>query len=221
MSRIIIDNRERKLIPYFPDAEVKALDIADILFLWEDTKVLALERKTVSDLAASISDKRYREQKQRLLDSDILIKGYLIEGPIKDVRKTKKSTLLSAMINTMVRDKMFVFHTKNIEESVEYIKKIQEKIKEHHTTILDGREEISYSSLLKTKKKDNMTKEVCFNRMLSQIPGLSDKLATTICEKYGNMNELLKDIKENETKNLVKLDKIGKKKAQVIIDYLL
>ena len=38
-----------------------------------------VERKTVADLASSISDGRYREQKQRLMTCGVRSKSYIIE----------------------------------------------------------------------------------------------------------------------------------------------
>ena len=63
---ITVDVRERELIRILGnDANVKALDMGDVLVRsgWE----WVFERKTLDDLAASIKDGRYREQKSRLL----------------------------------------------------------------------------------------------------------------------------------------------------------
>jgi ERCC4-type nuclease len=44
-----------------------------------------VERKAIDDLASSIIDGRYREQKHRLLSTN-LVCIYLIEGPIEESR---------------------------------------------------------------------------------------------------------------------------------------
>ena len=75
--KIIIDNRERelvKLLKAFSDnngfnfvIEVEKLDLGDIIIKDDnDNTKLIIERKTISDLAASIRDGRYKEQSYRL-----------------------------------------------------------------------------------------------------------------------------------------------------------
>ena len=48
-----------------------------------------------------------------------------------------------------------------------------------------------YLECIKTKKKDNLTPNNCYILQLSQIPGVSTKIATMIVEKYPTINELL------------------------------
>ena len=74
--KIIIDNREKKLIPLIQalnidlklsfDIEISKLDLGD--FIIQDTEgnnILIIERKSLSDLATSIRDGRYAEQSYR------------------------------------------------------------------------------------------------------------------------------------------------------------
>ena len=67
---MIIDTREKHLLDVITqkcDYEVKQLDLGDIIFTKDDETVMVIERKTISDLKASICDGRNREQKARLL----------------------------------------------------------------------------------------------------------------------------------------------------------
>ena len=73
---LILDNREKDLKSAFPDAEYKNLDLGDIqININKDDETselfLLIERKTMKDLISSVNDGRYREQKKRLLDSNI------------------------------------------------------------------------------------------------------------------------------------------------------
>ena len=93
--KIKIDNREHTLIKllkalnkdydFHIDIEVVKLDIGDISILDEKgEELLLIERKKLSDLAASIRDGRYKEQSYRLkgysLHNHHII--YLVEGNI-------------------------------------------------------------------------------------------------------------------------------------------
>ena len=65
---LILDNREHKLIELLPNDTVAPLDIGDIQFRRGEETILIIERKSVTDLAASICDGRSREQKARLFN---------------------------------------------------------------------------------------------------------------------------------------------------------
>ena len=69
MLELFIDNRETKLISLLDgiiEFQVMQLDIGDIQIVNDKQIVIVLERKTLSDLAQSIKDGRYKEQKARL-----------------------------------------------------------------------------------------------------------------------------------------------------------
>ena len=50
-----------------------------------------------------------------------------------------------------------------------------------------------YSEVVKLKKKDNLTPEVCFITQLSQIPRISNNSAKQIASQYKNMINLCKE----------------------------
>ena len=116
---IKIDTREQDLfakitdlvanIPIFKQAVIKSetLPIGDIIISDEKEDKLIIERKSVSDLLASIKDGRYEEQSYRLNglnhhNHNII---YLIEGDVNRVNRfksdnqTEKLTLYSAMFS--------------------------------------------------------------------------------------------------------------------------
>ena len=84
---MVIDTRETKLLHYMKNlkfVKVSQLDVGDIHYRINGKTVFIIERKTLEDLANSIKDGRFREQKIRLqkcLSQDINI-IYLIEGYI-------------------------------------------------------------------------------------------------------------------------------------------
>ena len=72
MFRIVVDSRERKLISHFREEEIKttSLFLGDIAITDDhDNVILIFERKTLSDLKASVFDGRYREQNKWLTDN--------------------------------------------------------------------------------------------------------------------------------------------------------
>jgi len=91
---IKIDNRERKLIKlmkalkndfdYNFEIIVEVLDLGDIIIYDDNVEKLIIERKSLSDLAASLKDGRYSEQSYRLNGMKIHNHNivYLIEGDI-------------------------------------------------------------------------------------------------------------------------------------------
>ena len=64
--RLIVDARERSLIQLLGDVEVKTLDVGDVLC--EDASWI-MEQRTADNLARSIMDGRWQEQKHRLMQN--------------------------------------------------------------------------------------------------------------------------------------------------------
>ena len=111
---LVIDNREKALITKLKEKniefEIKQLDIGDIQFLDnKNTIKLIFERKTISDLASSILDGRYKEQgfrldKHSLHNHNIF---YIIEGNIQYFKSkyqkiTADSLYSSLLLNSMI-----------------------------------------------------------------------------------------------------------------------
>jgi len=205
----------------------KALELGDIQILYGETKVLIAERKTVSDLAASLKDSRYREQKARLIGtaSDWLCTPvYIIEGfnNIWQMEKYKNlpiNMLKGALANIMLRDNLHIVTTESTIEIVDKIKswilcinKHYEKIKNRDKT--DNK--VSYGEALHVKKSKNMTNDLCFCNMLMTIKGLSYTKALAIQDKYNTMLSLCvaysKIKSETDRDNLLKDIKVSGRK---------
>ena len=141
-SHLIIDNREKDLKAVFKDAEFKNMDLGDIQINYvkngKEELFLLIERKTMSDLIASVNDGRYREQKKRLMESGIPKERimYLLEGPSDDIPGHFK-TLFGMIINTLFRDQLKVLRFIDIEETIYFIKRIVEKLNKNDTDILN------------------------------------------------------------------------------------
>ena len=85
---LIIDNRETKIKDFFENNEkynnivkFENLELGDFIIKYNDEIKYIFERKTIHDLANSIKDNRYHEQKQRFkfaLDKNIKV-SYIFE----------------------------------------------------------------------------------------------------------------------------------------------
>lgn len=229
---LVIDTRENVFKEYFDTDCFQTLDVADIIIKRDEEIVVAIERKTIDDLKASILDGRWKEQKARLCCSiprDRII--YLIEGNIlkKTTIKGGSTTLIGATINCMLRDNIKVYKTGNVKESVSFIQKIFDSIqKNYEQFFLTNENSITsdYTDVIKIKKKDNHNPGVWYKQILLNIPQLSSRVADCIISKYPTLRELLHNFDENELKNLTytsnngKARKIGPKLAQKICLYL-
>jgi crossover junction endonuclease MUS81 len=230
---LTIDNREKDLITYCDKKNLifsKAnLNLGDMIYNENENEFIIIERKTISDLLASIKDGRYREQKLRLLQKSYqgVNVYYLIEGDI--VNSSKSDIVYSCIVNMMIRDNLKIIFSKNIEETYNYLLKLSKKctefreilIKNVSTETVQPESSNEYIEVIKSEKKKNMTKDTCYMAMLKQVPGVSANIAKAILKRYGSMNELIKayDSIENENdKKLLLTDiVIGKRKLGKVL----
>jgi len=245
MNNIIlkIDNREKDLVQILKTKNIpfinENLDIGDFLISDNENNILIIiERKKYADLSASIKDGRYKEQKERLIHSIPykVRKIYLLEGNnMKDFQFPLK-TFESVIINTMIRDGIFVFMSKNTDDTVNFIENVMNNIQKYMDVLVNEivkNEEKVFENIYNCKKvkKDNITPEICYRNQLSQIPGISTKIGDVFVEKYKNMNNMYKELnnigsKDDIIKHIsnekygINLKKIGMKTAEKIYEYL-
>jgi DNA excision repair protein ERCC-4 len=198
---INIDSREIELLKFCQllntDTEISLvnlqLNLGDLII----NNQVIIERKTLTDLASSIRDGRYKEQSFRLQKA--LEEGfkviYMIEGNIDlYVGNVPKETLVRTFYSLM--NKGFnVFLTKNVKESAYFIIQFSEKIKTQKTTNLGNYEDIE--GIVHKQKNTNLTRDNISIFMLSQLPGISNVTATVIMDKYKHISKLIKDLDVN------------------------
>ena len=230
---LVIDHRERDLKKYFENYENISFDnltLGDIQFSYNKETFLLIERKTIKDFVSSLKDKRYSEQKIRLKNNMDLNKIiYLLEGNINNFQGEKidgisKKIITSSIISLLLKDNIKVYQTDNIQGTIEFIYRIYKRLKEKPDNLI-VKNDISdntnkYSSCIKLVKKENITNDVCYIAQLSQIPGISNKIATCIASKYNSMAIICSKYSENPKLlenfeyeiNNGKTRKLGKKK---------
>lgn len=162
-----------------------------------------IERKTLSDLASSILDGRYKEQSTRL-DSYIQehadehpVIMYFIEGSLDlfmNAHNISKDKLISACISLMCNKNYKVFLTRHLNETCDFLLKLCSK-----TTITSS---FICSNIAKKqfKKSNQINRENIGIIMLSNIPNISVTIATQLLEPFHNDIYLfLKEVRENES----------------------
>ena len=189
--KIIIDNRERKLMSLldkkYPHVqyEAKQLDIADVVI----SKDVAIERKEGFDLVASIIDNRLFEQLIRLKDTyenPILI----IESLNNDVFENigmKISSIYGALAKISYKMGISVIPTQSLEHTAVAVER------------LAYREQIKHGeSVFSRKAPKNMSIE---DRRVYIIEGLIDigsKKAKILIDTFKTPYNVLKAIKQTE-----------------------
>jgi len=145
------------IIPMFKDIILKSetLPIGDIIICDDKEEKLIIERKSVSDLLASIKDGRYEEQSYRLNGSDHHNHNiiYLIEGDVNRVNRFKtdnrveKLTLYSAMFSLNYYKGFSIFRSFSLEETATIICNMAYKLAKE----VEGKKAFYQNSLVKQK----------------------------------------------------------------------
>ena len=225
MATIHIDTREcklRELLEKNGTAFVtKALELGDILIEHPKRQIL-IERKTIADFHASITDGRYKNQKLRLLEWRVQEEGrkniiYLFEEKTGD---NKDRSYWGALVNMILRDNIGVIQCDGMVRTAQVIADIKKKLDEDKFDELEGGgRNISLEGYAKGKFN---TPKHCYLGQLSLIPGLSPAIAGKIAEKYPNMRALLDgmDVKELANIRITEKRRLGDKLAEKIRSYI-
>jgi ERCC4-type nuclease len=221
---IRIDNREHGLHGFFAGCDnvvVEPLEVGDVIIEHASFKLI-FERKTYADLFSSISDGRYREQKQRMLATAPPWNcSYILEGsPPED-----DQIYTGAVVHTMFRDRMHVLWSRNTEDTSRIIKMIAGKCTANPAYFTTGdASQQNYIACVKakTKKISNIDKDTCYLLQICQVPGISHKIASEIAKIYPNMQSLLEcgSNKDERVAALCRIPMVGSKKARTIVEYL-
>lgn len=219
---LIIDQREKIDILSFDNAvkmENRTLACGD--FIWiarpkniashDRTKDLVLdyviERKRLDDLASSIFDGRFEQQKHRLLNCGVRRPVYLIEeyGQLR-VGSMTSSSLNQAVVNILTHDGIDVEKVKNASHANDYLISMttcleklylntdliscsQDRLKSGQAS---HNEYMTFSEFqTKGAKITNWTVREMFAKHLIQITGMSDKRVAVIINKYPTISALL------------------------------
>lgn len=216
--QIVLDEREVQLIQRFHElvphidsitTSRQMLPLGDVLIQHNEKDLFLIERKTLSDLIASIKDGRYEEQSYRFCHSVPIERHhiiYILEGPMSQLKTPQEKKMVYSSIIRMHAFKGFtVFRSSSVLETCDYIISLCDKtLREFQkaTPLWSFQnpnvQEQDYCSVIKKVKKDNITKENIDEILLCQIPSVNNVSAKAVLEKFGSlyllMNEIRKDV---------------------------
>ena len=214
----------------------KNLDIGDYIFYDEVSakELLIIERKSLSDLEASIKDGRYSEQSFRLNETTLHNHNiiYLLEGAIIKYNPKFRNTLYSSLFSLNYYKGFSVINVLNQTETgdilLAFASKLLRENKPGFYNDLSNNENsnnennsTNYISTLKTAKKSHINSDNIFQLMLMQIPGISNVSALALANEFQKMENLLNALKSD---NIEKLENIklasGRKLNKKIITSL-
>jgi ERCC4-type nuclease len=216
--RIIIDERETGLYEKCMELNInesihitkQVLALGDILFQTDDgTLVAIIERKSLTDLLASVKDGRYDEQSHRLShngECSLHNVVYLIEGMLSTLRTPAEKRLVYSCIASLNFIKGFsVLRSVNLVETAEMLIFMADKIGRSATkiqqidtnAITSPATDQNYCTVVKKVKKDNITPENIGEIILCQIPGISSTTAVAIMKHFASFPALMDAIKAN------------------------
>lgn len=210
---IKIDTRERELIkkcedllvavPAFKELkiEVHQLPLGDIIICsGQETDNILVERKTLSDLAASIKDGRYEEQSYRLnglpLHNHNIV--YLIEGDLGKFNSFKeridRQTIYSAMFSINYFKGFSLMRTNTIDETAFMICNMAYKIGKETGKKPYYQNKIEESNLL--GEGENVTNEEQQEQNKIEVPSLGTKDYCSVIKKVKKDNITCENIGE-------------------------
>ena len=203
VAHLVIDHREQAV-----KEAIAAFDHINNVISWENleygdfairdddgTTQMLIERKTIKDLAASIKDGRYKHQKEGLKATNPPMGVYyVIEGALSyaatemSVDGISYSAILSCVLNTCIRDRIQVFVTKDLADTMHLVSSIYSRIAKDPSKYILHDQKPSEPLVRNTHKTND--KGSCYEAQLCQIPGVSVTTARSITSRFPTMNQL-------------------------------
>jgi ERCC4-type nuclease len=234
MTTTRVDTRERDLILAFQThaplhkITVESLHVGDVV-----VGDIVLERKTLADLAASIKDGRYAEQKQRLSRETrviVVIEGRMSydDGLDKKTQGIANKGLVSAVLNSALRDGFVVMRTDSLIETLHLIVSISTRMDKYEAFSNVFSAELANQeyqpNVIKSVKRENLTPDVAFLTQLCTVPQVSMKTAERLKESLpgvASMSTLIKRLERCADLGVDSMtESVGAAVASNIIEYL-
>jgi ERCC4-type nuclease len=227
--KVTVDVRERDLMKEITKVVfvTKALPVGDIWLEMpskpiEDTDIsaaqplaLVLERKTLADLAASLLDGRWREQKSRLLTycSETGARpAYIIEGSLQFPPTRITAAAIRKLIHRLqFRYAISVLMTDDVVDTAGLIETLVEQIQADPDAFTAPTTAKQYYEGVQVSKKANKEDPANFVRcVLMQCPGVSAAIADAVVKEAG---PTLKDIMGRDEKTVAAIKITEKRKV--------
>lgn len=237
--KLKIDNREVKLRQLLNDNSInheiifENLSIGDFIFECNGVPIIVLERKTLDDLAMSIKDNRWKNQKINLLENfQRNMIYFIIEGDWNykcedcNYKGLPKTNLKGSIINTLIRDDIKIIWTHDLLETKDLLIYLIEKLSKDYHKLGFGEQKIKDNQIeIHKDKSTNLTQDKFFNNCLLQIPGISKITSKSILSNYStlplfyeSLNKLNREEKINTLSRITCGEKERKLSRTVIIN---
>lgn len=200
--RIVVDEREKKSgIPDLLRAvginlEIKTLPIGDYIVAPETI----VERKSVSDLISSIFDGRLFDQCSRLKEN-FAHPIILMEGDVSEIEKIVENPLVfyGALSSIVIDFKIPIVPTPSATHTAKML-----------VSMCSRKESMKGPFLKKIKKSDDLQRQQL--SVLCSLPGVGEKLATRMLQKFGSPSKTL----NASFADLAKVEGLGEARAKKI-----
>ncbi len=204
--RIIVDEREKKSgIPDLLKAvgvniEIKTLPVGDYIVAPE----IVVERKSIRDLISSIFDGRLFDQCNRLREH-FQHPVILMEGDVDEIEEFTENPLVfyGALSSIALDFKIPVLPTPNATHTAKLL------------VSMSSRKDATKGPFLKKIKKSSDLQRQQLS-VLCSLPGVGEKLATRMLEKFGTPLQVL----GASSVDLSKVEGLGKERAKKIKEML-
>ena len=215
---LIIDTRERHLIPLVDGCVQQTLPIGDI-WIGHDTAstALVIERKTIKDLEASVLDGRYREQKGRLLafcQERNASPMYLLEGSYSTTTgRLKPESLMKLVARLQLKHGIAVLHTEDLKETALLVGALHAYWQEDPANLAKETGTLTATAGIHVSKKANAEDPKQFLlQCLMQCPGVSLRIGQALITTYPSFASLMAATE----KEIASVDASGRKVGPVI-----
>lgn len=190
-------------VPY----KQKSLDVGDFWIVCGEEPVCIIERKTWGDLGQSLTDGRYRDQKQRLRRAAAEYKHarvmYLIEGKVaahSQYHRVTPEALLAAYLGLAVRDRLCVLRSIDADDTARVLRVMVAKhsptkpatrwpirntsAERDHSESVNALVDLTAPPPTLSKAGINGTQEAVYLRQMMCVPGVSLAVAKSIAKKF-------------------------------------
>ena len=211
MMKIIVDHREKasgiikELVKKGFDVEEKQLITADYIVESRDrsnnTVTVGIERKTQSDFLNSIIDKRIIQQ-LIYLKENFSVPLLVIEGSdnIYTLRNFHPNAVRGMLASIAIDFQIPIIHTKNKRDTASLLEVIAKRLEKPRSQL----------SLLKKKKPATLKEQQEY--LIESLPLIGPQMAKDLLKNF----KTVKQIFNAEEKDLLKINKMGKKKVEKI-----
>lgn len=186
------------------DPDVEVLPVADVTISIGGMIYMMIERKTMTDFAASIIDHRFQEQRQRMIEAILPAEEeeqrgsicilYIVEGPLEKndaifsamAGSLPVTTICGAIANLMCRDNIHVIRTSGVKETAVYIAKLAVATKKFCVgpNLCNGGRIVVNRIRSREMKQAQRQPEDIFAAQLMQIPRVGEAAAKTIAHEF-------------------------------------